>query len=66
MMIAARMKVPVVPIYLSTKKHFWQPVQLIYGKPYEPEYAGTKPTQEELEQRTAELMQKIYTMGEKE
>ena len=66
MMIAARMKVPVVPIYLSTKKHFWQPVQLIYGKPYEPEYAGAKPTQEELEQRTAELMQKIYTMGEKE
>ena len=60
-MIAARMKVPV----LSTKKHFWQPVKLIYGKPYFPEYAGAKPTQEELEGRTAELMQTIYAMGER-
>ena len=63
-MIAARMKVPIVPVYLSTKKHFWQPVKLIYGTPYSPEYAGTKPTQEELESHTAELMQKIYAMGE--
>ncbi len=64
-MIAARMKVPIVPVYLSTKKHFWQPVKLIYGTPYSPEYAGTKPTQEELESHTAELMQKIYAMGER-
>ena len=65
LMIATRMKVPVVPVYLSTKKHFWQPVKLIYGTPYFPEYAGAKPTQEELESLTAELMQKIYAMGEK-
>lgn len=63
-MIASRMKTPIVPVYLSTKKHFWQPVKLIYGTPYFPEYAGAKPTQEELESRTAELMQTIYTMGE--
>ena len=63
-MIAARMKVPVVPVYLSTKKHFWQPVKLIYGTPYFPEYAGAKPTQEELESRTTELMRTIYAMGE--
>ena len=65
LMIATRMKVPVVPVYLSTKKHYLQPVRLIYGKPYYPEYAGAKPTQEELEALTAELMQKIYAMGEK-
>ena len=64
-MIAARMKVPVVPVYLSTKKHFWQPVKLIYGAPYFPEYAGAKPTQEEFEGGTAELLQMIYAMGER-
>lgn len=64
-MIATRMKVPVVPIYLSTKKHFWQPVKLIYGEPYLPTYEGAKPTPEELAQLTADLMQKIYALGEK-
>lgn len=65
LLIATRMKVPVVPVYLSAKKHFWQPVHLIYGKPYFPSYAGAKPTQEELDALTKELMERIYTMGEK-
>lgn len=63
LLIATRMKVPVVPVYLSTKKHFWQSVTLRYGEPYEPVYEGAKPTQEELERLTAELMEKIYAMG---
>ena len=63
LLIATRMKVPVVPVYLSTKKHFWQSVTLRYGEPYEPVYEGAKPTQEELDRLTAELMEKIYTMG---
>ncbi len=66
MLLATRMKVPVVPIYLSTKKHFWQPVKLIYGEPYMPQYAGAKPTQEELEALSVELMQRIYAMGEEQ
>lgn len=63
-LIAARTKVPIMPIYLSTKKGFLRPVKLIFGEPYYPEFVGAKPTNEELEQRTAELMQKIYALGE--
>lgn len=63
LLIATRMKVPVIPVYLSTKKHFWQSVTLRYGEPYAPAYEGAKPTQEDLERLTAELMQKIYAMG---
>lgn len=65
-LLATRMKVPVVPIYLSTKKRFLQPVTLIYGEPYLPQYAGAKPTPEELESLTAELMQKCYALGERQ
>lgn len=63
LLIATRMKVPVVPIYLSRKKHFWQPVKLIYGEAYMPEVEGEKPTQADLERLSAELMKKIYALG---
>lgn len=63
-LIAARMKSPVMPIYLSTKKGLFRRVKLIFGEPYYPEFAGAKPTSEELELRTTELMEKIYALGE--
>ena len=63
LMIATRTKAPIVPVYLSTKKHFWQSVTLCYGKPYTPVCEDAKPTQEELERLTAELMDKIYAIG---
>ncbi len=65
LLIAARLKVPVIPTYLSVKRWPFCPVRLIFGKPYFPEYAGPKPTSEELEQRTAEMMEQIYRMGDR-
>ncbi len=65
LLIGARMKTPIIPIYLSVKRRLFSPVHLIFGEPYFPEYAGAKPTNEELELRTAELMNKIYGMGER-
>ena len=64
LLIAARMKAPVIPTYLSVKRGLFRKVRLIFGEPYFPEYAGPKPTGEELEQRTKEMMEKIYQMGE--
>ncbi len=58
-MIAARMKSPVVPIYLSTKKGLFRSVKLIFGEPYHPQFAGAKPTAQELDAATQELMKKI-------
>ncbi len=64
LLIGARMKAPIIPVYLSVKRRLFGPVRLVFGEPYFPEYAGAKPTNEELELRTAELMEKIYQMGE--
>ena len=35
-MIAARMGVPIVPVYLSTDKRFWRPLDVVFGEPYHP------------------------------
>lgn len=64
LLMANRAKVPVVPIYVSTKKHLFSRINLRFGEPYFPEYAAAKATPEELTLRSAELLQRIYAMGE--
>ena len=64
LLMANRAKVPVVPIYVSTKKHLFSRINLSFGKPYFPEYAAAKATPEELTLRSAELLEKIYAMGD--
>lgn len=63
-MLAARQNVPLVPIYLTAKKRFWGPIDLIFGKPIIYPFAGRKATAEELDSATQELMAAIYAMGE--
>lgn len=62
LMIAAREQAPVVPIYLTAKKHFWGRIDIVFGAPFTPDSA--KPTQDELTARTQEMMAQIYAMGE--
>lgn len=64
LLMANRAKVPVVPIYVSTKKHLFSRINLCFGEPYFPEYAAAKATPEELTLRSAELLEKIYAMGD--
>lgn len=64
LLMANRAKVPVVPIYVSTKKHLFSRINLSFGEPYFPEYAAAKATPEELTLRSAELLEKIYAMGD--
>lgn len=65
-MIACRAKVDILPIYITAKKKFLHPIDVIIGKPYKPKVEGTKPTPEELETLTQEMMDTIYKMGEKQ
>lgn len=64
LLMANRAKVPVVPIYVSTKKHLFSRINLSFGEAYFPEYAAAKATPEELTLRSAELLKKIYAMGD--
>lgn len=64
LLMANRAKVPVVPIYVSTKKHLFSRINLSFGEAYFPEYAAAKATPEELTLRSAELLEKIYAMGD--
>lgn len=62
--IAHRMKAPIVPVYLSVKKGLFRPVHLIFGSPYSLDFGGRKPDTAALNTAAAELMSGIYTMGE--
>ena len=64
MLIAARTKAPVVPIFLSTKKRPFSKVDLVFGKPYDPEFSDKHPSTDEMDKLSAELMEQIYKMGE--
>lgn len=64
LLMANRAKVQVVPIYVSTKKHLFSRINLSFGEAYFPEYAAAKATPEELTLRSAELLEKIYAMGD--
>ena len=62
--LAARTGTPVVPVYVSRKRRVLGPMTVVFGEPYQVEFAGKKATDEELELATAALMRKIYEMGE--
>lgn len=60
--LAARTDSPVLPVFLSKRSYPWQPVSVVFGKPYRLQFAGKKATDEELEQATRDLMDRIYAM----
>ncbi len=62
-LIAYRSHVPVVPIYLTTKKRFWAPLDIVFGKPFRPDFPEEKPSAEELDACTEKMMREIYDMG---
>ncbi len=63
MMLACRANVPILPIYVTARKRFLRPIDIMIGEAYLPKYEGKKPTAEELEHLSNEMMQKIYQMG---
>ena len=63
-MLAAKSGAPILPVYMSMRRYPLQPVKCVIGKPYMLEFAGKRPTEDELNQATQDLMQKIYEMGD--
>ncbi len=63
-MIAHRMKAPIVPVYLSVKKGLFRPICLIFGTPYITDFGGVKPDAAALERAATEMLKKIYDLGQ--
>ena len=66
MTLSARTHTPVLPVYVSEKRRFLGPMEVTFGTPYLPEFDGEKASDRELELATAELMARIYAMGDRE
>lgn len=64
LMLAAKTDSPVLPVYLTAKRHPFSPMKCVIGTPYRMTFQGPKATEEELEAETRQLMQKIYQLGE--
>lgn len=64
-LLSVRTGTPILPCYITAKKRFWGRLDIVYGKPYLPTVAGPKPTGEELDRITEDMMKTIYAMGEK-
>lgn len=63
-MFATRTGAPLMPIYIQKKKRLFARNVVVIGQPYQPQYAGRKPTPDELDTITAQLMDKIHALGE--
>lgn len=64
-MFALSADVPIVPVGIRGKYRLFSEVTVNIGKPYKPDFNGKgKPTQEELDVLSQDLMNKIYTLVE--
>lgn len=63
-MFATRTNVPLLPVYIQQKKKLFSRNVVVIGQPFMPQYAGRKPTADELDAITDDLMSRIRTLGE--
>ena len=63
-MFATRTGVPLLPVYIPRKKKWFSRNTVIIGEPYQPTFAGRKPTPEELDAIAADLMERVRKLGE--
>jgi len=61
--LAARLGVPIIPVYIPRKKRLFRFNRVIIGVPYMVEL-NKKPTAEDVERAAAEMMEKIRVLGE--
>ena len=62
-LLAQRAGVPLVPVYITHGRKPFQPIQVVMGEAYTPDYSSRRPDAAELEQHTAELMEKVRALG---
>ena len=63
-LLAQRAGVPLVPVYVTHGRKPFQRIKIVMGEAYAPAFPTRRPSNEELEQATAELMKKIYRLGD--
>ena len=63
-LLAQRAGVPIVPVYITHKRKPFHPIHVTMGEAYTPAYTSRRPDNEELERHTAEMMAKVYALGE--
>lgn len=63
--LSLRTQTPLLPVYITRNRRFLAPMEVTFGEPYLPENVGKRASEEQTEALTAELMQKIYALGEK-
>ncbi len=63
-MLATRTDVPIIPIYIPRKKRWFVRTTVVFGEPYRPTYSGSRPTSEDYESISDEIMNRIYSMEE--
>ena len=63
-MLASRTGVPIVPVYCGEKRKFLRRTTIVFGTPYQPQFAGRRPTAEEQRRCAEELLEKIYRLKE--
>lgn len=61
--IAVRSGVPMVPVFIGTKKRLFRKTKVIFGKPFDPVYTGRKGTAEEMQANVDEVMRQSYALG---
>ena len=65
MTLALRTQTPILPVYLTPGRKAFSRINCVIGEPYLPKTREKRATDEELEQLSKELMEKIYGLGEK-
>ena len=63
-MFAVRAGVPVVPVYIPRKKHWFRFTRITVGEAYYPDVPARRSTPEDYQRAADELMRRIYALGE--
>lgn len=61
-MLANRTDVPIVPVFITRNRKPFRRIRVVIGTPYKAAFESRKPSSEELQTATDELMRKIYAM----
>ncbi|MBQ6432058.1 MAG: 1-acyl-sn-glycerol-3-phosphate acyltransferase [Oscillospiraceae bacterium] len=64
MLLATRTQTQVLPIFVSTKKSLFKKIHVVFGAPYLPQTADRRATEQELNDLSEDLLEKIYRLGE--
>ena len=62
-LLAQRAGVPLVPVYITHGRKPFRPIKVVMGAAYTPDWSSRRPDAAELEEKTAELMAKVYALG---